>query len=78
MWSFAAHHPQHCISVACLSVPYRTLELGLPHLLSTVDRTLYPVDKFPYGQWSYQKFYETNFEDVTAWFDADPEAVLRK
>lgn len=53
------------------------IEYGLEGLIKTVDRSMYPEDKYPYGQWSYQKFYETDFEKASAFFDADIPALLR-
>jgi soluble epoxide hydrolase/lipid-phosphate phosphatase len=53
------------------------IELGLEEILKTIDRNIYPEDEYPYGQWSYQKFYETNFEQASAFFDADIPAFLR-
>jgi soluble epoxide hydrolase / lipid-phosphate phosphatase len=58
IWSLAAHHPERCLGVAALGIPYRTVELGLGKLVSTVDRELYPETKYPYGQWDYMLFYE--------------------
>jgi soluble epoxide hydrolase/lipid-phosphate phosphatase len=77
VWTFAAHYPEHCVAAAGLCVPYGALELGLEEALKTVDRDLYPEDKYPYGQWSYQVFYEQNFEKASAFFDSDIPAFLR-
>jgi pimeloyl-ACP methyl ester carboxylesterase len=68
--------------VAALCVPYRTVELGLDHLVALVDRRRYPVDEFPYGQWDYQAVYLDRPAEVAAVFDADPyrtvKALFRK
>lgn len=58
LWAIAAHHPEVCDAVIGMSVPYRTLELGLSVTLATIDRDLYPESQYPYGQWDYQIFYE--------------------
>lgn len=42
-----------------------------------MDRNIYPEAEYPYGQWSYQKFYETDFEKASAWFDENIPAFLR-
>lgn len=76
-WTLAAVHPEVCIGVINLAVPYRLLELGLEELMKVVNREKYPEAEFPYGQWSYQVFYEQDFEKATSWFDADPAGVLR-
>lgn len=65
------------IAAAGLAVPAVTIEKGLDELIKHVNRDIYPVDKFPYGQWSYQKFYEENFDKATHFFDADPAAIIR-
>lgn len=77
VWTFVAHYPEHCIAAAGLCVPYAVIELGLEEVVSTVDRDLYPEDQYPYGQWDYQAFYESNFEQASAFFDADIPAFLR-
>jgi len=66
VWNIASHHPEACAGVASLCVPYWTLERGLEHTISSVDRKMYPEDKFPAGQWEYMKFYESNFDDAKA------------
>lgn len=48
--ALAAHHPKVCIGIANLCVPYHTVELGLEALIATVNRDIYPEDKYPYGQ----------------------------
>lgn len=60
-----------------MCVPYGTIEFGLEELVKTVDRDLYPEDQYPYGQWSYQAYYERSFEEASAFFDADIPALLR-
>jgi soluble epoxide hydrolase/lipid-phosphate phosphatase len=77
VWTFAAHYPEHCIAAAGMCIPYGIFELGLDEVIKTVDRDMYPEDEFPYGQWSYQIFYERNFEQASEFFDADIPAFLR-
>lgn len=55
MWSIASHHPEAVNAVCSLNVPYWSLERGLDELIKHVDRSLYPADMFPAGQWEYQK-----------------------
>ncbi|QQS15119.1 MAG: alpha/beta hydrolase [Rhodospirillales bacterium] len=82
VWNIASHHPGRCHAVASLCVPYRTLDLGLDVAIGLVDRNVYPVDRFPAGQWDYMRFYEESFAKATAAFDADPyltaKALFRK
>lgn len=77
VWSIASHHPDRCQAVASLNIPYRTAELGLDHLVSTVDRAVYPEDLYPYGQWDYQVHYQEDFDRATVTLDADPENALK-
>ncbi|CZT19751.1 uncharacterized protein RCC_05606 [Ramularia collo-cygni] len=77
VWSFAEHYPERCVAAAGLAVPSHIIEKGLDELVKTINRDIYPEDKHPYGQWSYQKFYEDDFEKATAWFEKNPAAFLR-
>lgn len=77
VWSLAAHHPSVCLGIANLCVPYRTLELGLVELLTSVNRDIYPEDEYPYGQWDYQAYYEQSADKATAFFDADVGASIK-
>lgn len=72
VWSIASHHPERCLGVANLCVPYRTLDLGLDHTLTLVNRDIYPVETFPAGQWEYMRFYEEQFDKARRTFEANP------
>lgn len=76
VWSLARHHPERCVGVASLCIPYG-LEAGLEHVLALADRELYPEDKFPYAQWEYMRFYEENFDKACRTFDANPYNVVK-
>ncbi|KAJ4348136.1 uncharacterized protein N0V89_009508 [Didymosphaeria variabile] len=58
--SLAAHHPSLFLGMTLLCVPYRTLELGLLHTLSLINRSLYPKEEYPYGQWEYMAAYSSS------------------
>lgn len=58
VWALAAHHPEVCVGVVSLCVPYRTLELGVEELEKYINRSIYPEKEYPHGQWDYQRFYE--------------------
>ena len=72
VWSLASHHPDRCLGVASLCVPYFSLERGLEHCIGLVDRDVYPEDQFPAGQWEYQLFYQEQFQKATSTFEANP------
>jgi soluble epoxide hydrolase / lipid-phosphate phosphatase len=76
-WNVASHHPERVHAVANLCVPYYTLERGLEHTLSLVDRELYPVSEFPYGQWDYMRYYEESFAESIAPMDANVEKFMK-
>ena len=76
-WNVASHHPDRTHGVACLCVPYATLERGLDFTISLVDRGIYPEAEFPAGQWEYMRFYEEHFAEATAPMDANPAAMVR-
>lgn len=77
VWNIASHHPDKCLAVASLCVPYYTLERGLEAMLPLVDRDLYPEAEFPAGQWEYMRFYEENFAKACATFDANVENTVQ-
>jgi pimeloyl-ACP methyl ester carboxylesterase len=53
------------------------MEDGLERLVELVDRTVYPEDEYPAGQWDYQYYYEENFERARAVFEANPETTVK-
>ena len=81
-WNVASHHPDRCVAVANLCVPYATLECGLDSIIELVDRSIYPIEEFPAGQWEYMRFYEEQFDKATAPMDASPlnfvQLIFRK
>jgi pimeloyl-ACP methyl ester carboxylesterase len=77
VWNLASHHPERCHAVANLCVPYYTIERGLDHTLTLVDRKLYPESEYPAGQWDYMRYYEESFEEAIAPMDADVHKFLK-
>lgn len=55
LWTLAAHHPEVCEAIVSICCPYRTLELGVQHLISLVNRDIYPESEYPNGQWDYSE-----------------------
>ena len=74
--ALATHHPARCRGLVLISVPYAPEGFGLPSLVPLVDRTLYPADQYPDGQWDYYRFYLTDFEQSVSDCDADIRATL--
>ncbi len=77
VWNLASHHPDRCVAAANLCVPYYTLERGFQAGLDLVDRTLYPTEQYPAGQWEYQLFYQENFTRATEVMDANPYNMIK-
>jgi pimeloyl-ACP methyl ester carboxylesterase len=74
--TFAAHYPARTRAVVFISLPYLPGSFALPTLVPLIDRQLYPADKYPYGQWDYFRFYQTNFDSAVADLNADIPATL--
>lgn len=77
LWTLAAHYPELCNAVISLCIPYRVLEMGLEEELKTINRDIYPEAEYPYGQWSYQVFYEENSEKATREFDDNNDRCVK-
>ena len=75
-WAMASHHAERCRGVVNLCVPYLARGLALPNLIPLVDRTLYPVDAYPVGQWDYWLFYRERFGRASRDFAADVRATF--
>ncbi len=71
VWSLASHHPDRCLGVANLCVPYIPAGFSPDHLIPLVDRALYPEADYPAGQWDYMRFYQESFEAARAGFEAN-------
>lgn len=71
VWSVASHHADRCYGVASLCVPYLPTGIGLESVVPLVDRSIYPEDQYPAGQWEYRLYYEENFAKVQADFEAN-------
>ena len=75
-WAMASHHAERCRGVVNLCVPYLARGLALPNVLPLVDRALYPIERYPVGQWDYWLFYREHFGRASREFEADVEATL--
>ena len=78
VWSIASHHPERCVAVANLCVPYFARRLQpAEHARPYAARDIYPEAEFPVGQWDYMLHYEENFDATVREFEADVRATLR-
>jgi pimeloyl-ACP methyl ester carboxylesterase len=74
VWALASHHPERCEGVVSLCVPYMPNGASLA---SYIDRSIYPADKYPAGQWDYVLFYQEHFDKARADFEANVEATVK-
>jgi pimeloyl-ACP methyl ester carboxylesterase len=74
--ALAARHPERCRGAVLISLPYFPRGFALANLTPLVDRSLYPVDQYPDGQWDYFRFYQTHFDQAARDYEADIPATL--
>jgi pimeloyl-ACP methyl ester carboxylesterase len=77
VWALASHHPELCRGAVGLCVPYISHGFAPANVIPLVDRSVYPAEKYPAGQWDYQLFYEQHLDDATAAFEADVRATFK-
>ena len=77
VWNIAAQHPDKTAGVASLCVPYIAQGFTIENRLPLVDRSVYPADLYPAGQWDYHLFYEENFDKARADFEVDIRNVVK-
>ncbi len=75
-WGMASHHPERCRGVVNLCVPYLARGTTLSTLGPLVDRSTYPADRYPVGQWDYWLFYREHFSRAVADFETDVASTL--
>jgi pimeloyl-ACP methyl ester carboxylesterase len=77
VWSLASHHPEKCLGVVNLCVPYIPQGFAPKNIIPLVDRSIYPEAQFPAGQWEYMLFYEENFAKARAAFEANIKSTVK-
>ncbi len=77
VWSLASHHPERCLGVANLCVPYLPNGFSPRNLIPLVDRKIYPEAQFPAGQWEYMLFYQEAFDTARKGFEHDIKASVK-
>lgn len=76
VWMMAAHYPERCRGIVSLCVPYFSRGNTLANMSSMVDRSLYPADDFPVGQWDYRLYHEEHPGAASASLEADVNATI--
>ena len=74
--ALVAHEPKRSRGVVLTSLAYQPDGHALRTIVPLVDRTIYPADKYPDGQWDYYRYYTQHFETAVADLDADKAASL--
>jgi pimeloyl-ACP methyl ester carboxylesterase len=77
VWAMASHHRTRCRGVANLCIPYFARGFALPSFVPLVDRTLYPVNRFPVGQWDYWLHFREHFTPAVRQLENDATGTLR-
>ena len=72
----AAYEPKRSRGVVLTSLAYQPDGHALRTIVPLVDRTIYPADQYPDGQWDYYRHCTTHFEAAVADLDADLAASL--
>lgn len=76
VWNMGLHHQDNVEALGSLCVPFGWG--GHPDsYLDHIDRTLYPEDKYPYGQWDYMYFYYENFDLACKQMAEDPHKMIK-
>jgi pimeloyl-ACP methyl ester carboxylesterase len=77
VWSLASHHPEACIGVANLCVPYLPKGFTLENVVALVNREIYPQEQYPHGQWAYWNLHVEHPGHATVALGADVERSVR-
>jgi pimeloyl-ACP methyl ester carboxylesterase len=77
VWALASHHPERCVAVANLCVPYFAQGFCPETIVPYVNRDIYPEATHPVGQWDYQLFYQESFAQAQQAFEADVRATVK-
>ncbi len=74
--ALVAHQPERSRGVVLTSLAYQPGGHTLNTIVPLVDRTIYPADQYPDGQWDYYRYYTAHFDAAVADLDADIAASL--
>ncbi|MFC6645580.1 alpha/beta hydrolase [Granulicella cerasi] len=74
--ALASHQPQRARGVVLTSLAYQPAGHALSTIVPLVDRTIYPAEQYPDGQWDYYRYYTRHFEQAVSDLDADKASSL--
>ena len=75
-WAMATHHAERCRGVVNLTVPHFARGNSLPNFMPLIDRSIYPADRYPFGQWDYMQFCNEHFTKAARDFEANSGRVV--
>ena len=74
--ALSAHEPKRSRALVLISLAYQPDGHALDTIVPLIDRTIYPSDQFPDGQWDCYRYYTTHFDMAVVDLDADKAASL--
>lgn len=77
VWSVAQHNPERVEGVVGICVPYLPNGFTVSELVATVEREVYPEDRFPFGPWDYWMFHRNFPEDCRKGLEANVTNTFR-
>jgi pimeloyl-ACP methyl ester carboxylesterase len=72
----AAHEPDRVRGLVLTSLAYYPAGHAMETVIPLVDRSIYPADEYPDGQWDYYRYYTEHFDSAVADLDADLTSSL--
>lgn len=77
VWGLASHHPDRCLGVVGLCVPYLPQGFTLEVVAALANRKVYPADRFPFGQWGYWAYQVQYPDDSDSQLASDVESAVK-
>jgi pimeloyl-ACP methyl ester carboxylesterase len=76
VWAMAMHQAKRCRGVVNLTVPHFARGNSLPNFIPLIDRAIYPLGRYPVGQWDYMQFCTEHFGKAVRDFEANAGRVV--
>lgn len=76
VWAMAMHHAKRCRGAVNLTVPHFARGNSLPNFIPLIDRKIYPVERYPLGQWDYMQYCNEHFTKAVRDFETHAALVV--